>query len=312
MGNKPEGNRPASNAPPPHPPRTLNGPLLPLLLDDELQNCIPIQELSKLSNIPTSTLAEQVITFRSKVQQAFKVSHPWNVESVSDEYYFDLTSYALWRVASVAIPQDYIQRDTFIRNIGRRILDEIMNRGMISQKSIDTLKKGSSSSSTLTLTESASCIIEILNLYQSTNYCTSYRLGDKNDEVRTGANVFDSLDDDDISSSGGSVNCLVSVFDPATLGASLQITGEQSRFAPDFVGPTLAAVWERVGDAGSIVAVNFESYFVDPVYRPNPKVGRAFASKCDLYYEVTLCKYLITHHFTNSLKCVNAITGFLP
>ena len=157
-----------------------------------------------------------------------------------------------------------------MRNIGRRLLEEITSRGMISRKSIETLK-GSGGNTALSLTDTVPSIIEILNLFQSTKYCTGYRLGDKNDEDRTGLNVFDQLDDEELSSTGagGSINCLVSVFDPATLGGALQITGEGSRFAPDFVGPTLAAVWERVGGG---VAVSFESYFVDPVYRPNPKV----------------------------------------
>ena len=73
--------------------------------------------------------------------------------------------------------------------------------------------------------------IEILNLFQATNFCTKYCLGDEKDEVRTGLNLFDSLDDDEIKS-GGSVDCLVSIFDPSTLGGALQITGEGSRFAP--------------------------------------------------------------------------------
>jgi len=270
MGNKKEGNLPASNAPPPHPPRNLEGQLLPLLLDDELQSCIPIQELADIANIPISTLSKQVGSFRSKVETVFKTTHPWKEESVHDEYYFDLTCYALWRTASVAIPQDFSKRDVFIRSIGRRLLNEITSQGMISKSSIETLN--SSSQKTLMLTDTVPCIIEILNLFQSTNYCTNYRLGDKNDVERTGLNVFDQLDDEEISSpsGAGSVNCLVSVFDPAALGGALQITGEGSRFAPDFVGPTLAAVWERVGGEG-VVAVSFESYFVDPVYRPNPK-----------------------------------------
>lgn len=271
MGNKPEGNLPVSNAPPPHPPRTLKGQLLNLILDDDLETCIPIQELAQITNISPSTLAEQTRAIRSRVQPAFKVSHPWEDELVRDEYYFDLTCYAFWKVSSAAIPQDYTKRDLFIRNIGRSLLSEIMSRGMLSKKSIETLR--SSSQKTLSLTDTLPCIIEILNLFQSTNYCTSYRLGDKNDEDRTGLGVFDSLDDEEISSptGGGSVDCLVSIFDPATLGGALQITGEGSRFAPDFVGPTLAAVWERVGGDGGAVAVRFESYFVDPIYRPNPK-----------------------------------------
>jgi hypothetical protein len=282
MGNNKEGNLPPSNAPPLPPPRTLQGPLLPLLLDDELQTSIPIQELSKITNTPPSTLSEQIKAVRSKVQPAFSARYPWKDELVSDEYYFDLTCYSVWKVASIAIPNDYVKRDEFVRNIGRRTLEEAISKEIISKQSIDALSKAGEKTGS-TLTSTIPCIIEILNLFQSTNYCSNYRLGDKNDEVRTGPGVFDELDDEELSSSstGGSVNCLVSIYDPSDLGGALQITGEGSRFAPDFVGPTLAAIWERVGGSSSgsggkkrgegVVAVQFESYFVDPVYRPNPK-----------------------------------------
>ena len=268
MGNKPEGNMPASNAPSPHPPRKLTGPLLPLLIDDELQTCIPVTELAKITGISIDTIAKQTEVVRTKVLPAFKISHPWQNEVVSDEYYFDLTCYALWRVAAAILPNDFAKRDQFVRNVGRRILYEIISRGLISKKSIDTLQQNKNED--ISLTDTVKPIIEILDLFQSTNFCTNYRLGDKNDEDRTGLAVFDTLDNEEISSvnGSGSVDCLVSVFDPSTLGAALQITGEGSRFAPDYVGPTLAAVWERVGGVGT---VKFESYFVDPVYRPNPK-----------------------------------------
>ena len=263
MGNNKEGNLPVSTAPPPHTPRTIKEPLLSLLLDDELQSCIAIQELAKISNIPIDTIAEQTKAVRSKVQSAFKVSHPYKIDSVSDEYYFDLTCYSLWRVASGAI-QDFTKRDVFMRNIGRKLLDEIISKQLISKQSIELLQNKKE----LTLTDTVPVQIEILNLFQSTNFCTKFNLGDEKEEVRTGLTVFDSLDDDEITS-GGSVDCLVSIFDPSTLGGALQITGEGSRYAPDFVAPTLAAVWERVADGD--VGVRFESYFVDPVYRANPK-----------------------------------------
>jgi len=263
MGNKKEGNLPVSNAPPAPPPRSLTEPLLPLLLDDDLQSSIPIQELGRITKNPIGALAEQAIAYRMKVAPAFKASHPWQKESVSDEYYFDLTCYALWKVASTAI-QDYSVRDKFVRSIGSRLLNEMIQREFLSKRSISILNKNN-----IRLTDLIPCIIEVLDLFQSTSYCSSYRLGDKNDEERSGLKVFDELDDEEISSpnGGGSVNCLVSIFDPATLGGALQITGEGSRFSPDFVGPTLAALFERVDHC----AVNFESYFVDPVYRPNPK-----------------------------------------
>lgn len=271
FGNAPEGNRPASTAPVPPPPRALRGPLLALLLDDGLQSCIPVQELAKVTNVPTTTLAEQIDVFRSKVQTAFRVNHPWKVENVQDGYYFDLTCYALWRTAAAAIPKDYSQRDIFQRNVGRQLLNEIIGRDIAQKTTIDVLD--GSNAKALALTDSVPCIIDILDLFQSANYCTSYRLGDKNDGERTGRHVFDRFDDEELSS-GGSVDCLVSVLDPATLGGALQITGEGSRFAPDFLGPTLAAVWERAGGPG--VVVSFESYFVDPVYRPNPKVRNMY------------------------------------
>ncbi len=263
MGNKKEGNLPVSNAPPAAPPRTLREPLLPLLLDDELQSSIPVQELARITKIPIGTLAEQVTAYRMKVAPAFQASHPWQKESVSDEYYFDLTCYALWKVASTAI-QDYPVRDKFVRSIGSRLLNEMVQREFLSKQSISILNKNNNR-----LTDLIPCIIEVLDLFQSTSYCYSYRLGDKNDEERSGLKVFDELDDEEISSpnGGGSVNCLVSIFDPATLGGALQITGEGSRFSPDFIGPTLAALFEKVDHC----TVNFESYFVDPVYRPNPK-----------------------------------------
>mmetsp|Transcript_4885 Transcript_4885/g.10769 ORF Transcript_4885/g.10769 Transcript_4885/m.10769 type:complete len:111 (+) Transcript_4885:2-334(+) len=93
---------------------------------------------------------------------------------------------------------------------------------------------------------------------------SSYRLGGE-DESRRGRYVFDELDDDDIKS-GSTVDCLASIYEPAVLSSALQITGEGSRFSPDFVGSTMAAVWEEAG-----IKASYESYFVDPVYRPNPK-----------------------------------------
>jgi hypothetical protein len=63
------------------------------------------------------------------------------------------------------------------------------------------------------------------------------------------------------------VDCLISIFRPATLGASLQITGEGSRFSPEFVGTTLTALL----DAEFGIRARYETYFVDQEYRANPK-----------------------------------------
>ena len=118
--------------------------------------------------------------------------------------------------------------------------------------------------------------MSVLNAFQSSSFCKGYRVrsSESDDDF-----IFDELDDETLAS-GGSVDCLVSVYEPATLGASLQITGEQSRFAPDLVGATLTAMWESQGIRSAWV-----TFFVDPEYRPNPK---------DYYPNEQLLQYTLT------------------
>eukprot|EP00957_Ditylum_brightwellii_P062890 4771730-Ditylum_brightwellii.AAC.1 len=72
--------------------------------------------------------------------------------------------------------------------------------------------------------------------------CSSFRLGAEDKDAassslppRTGYNVFDTYDDEDL------------------------MSGEGSRFSPEFVGTTLAALWEEAG-----IYASYETYFVDP------------------------------------------------
>lgn len=283
-GNTREGNLPASVAPPSPPPRKLKGALLPLLLDVSCTPfCVPARVLSRISGAAPSVVSEKMNEYRVKTTKAFASKSQWENEDVSDQYYFDLTSYSLWRTAAELIP-DYVKRDAFAREVGRSIYEDSRKMGLLSKpfliKDKDSSddssdssddKKGSSDSSDSSddgslrpLTGTISAVLEVLDLFNSTGFCSSYRLGG-DDPSRSGRLVFDDLDDEDILD-GSSVNCLVSVYKPAVLGAALQITGEGSRFSPDFVGNTLLALWEEAGISGS-----FESYFVDPEYRPNPK-----------------------------------------
>jgi hypothetical protein len=268
-GNKKEGNVEPSKPPTVGDPRILKGPLLPLMLDNPCsQSCIPVQALlsqikasgSSKANDDTKILAEiqeNVQSYRSKASRSFSTRAPWKQEDVSDQYYFDLTSYALWRTAADMLP-NFLDRDKFARNVGKLMYQKMLSTGLL--KNNNDVIAGSKNP----LVDATPQSIQILELFKDCGYCKNYKI--RSDEsAEPNAPVFDKLDDESLLA-GGSIDCLVSVYEPATLGASLQITGEQSRFGPDYVGSTLAALWESAG-----VKSSWETFFIDPVYRPNPK-----------------------------------------
>ena len=87
--------------------------------------------------------------------------------------------------------------------------------------------------------------------------------------------LFDSYDDEAFQNQS-SIDVLISIYESATLGASLQLTGEQSRFLPDFIGPTLMAMWYdtivcNTSTGSNGLSISCETYFLDSTYRPNPK-----------------------------------------
>lgn len=259
-GNTKEGNL-AASAPPPAPPsRTLQGPLLPLLLDNEYTDrCIPVKILSEISGKSPSSIAGLAKEYRDKSSKAFAAKAQWKIADVSDQYYFDLSAYALWRTAAELIP-NYVKRDQFAKDVGRGVYLEASKAGLLKKKALHS----SDDAPLVPLTLTIPAIIEILDLYKSCGFITRYQLGGE-DQTRRGKNVFDGLDDDDIAS-GSSVDCLVSIYEPAILSGALQITGEGSRFSPDYVGQTLSAAWGAAG-----ILAKEETYFVDSMYRPNPK-----------------------------------------
>jgi hypothetical protein len=275
----------------PRPPRTLSLPSAPsfveALLTTDCSNlsCIPIQALlEQLKTLHPKTAESDIVLDlqhrlnayldeSSLYRSSFYSRSPWQKDDITDEYYFDFTSYALWRTAGDVLPLSPLdlskQRDAFVRAIGRKILRQGQQLGLF--------QHGQSISEALA--DTVPRCTEILSAFQKSGYCAGFRIAgsassdddtkiDERGKKSAGlVTVFDALDDDSLAG-GASVNCLVSVFEPATLGASLQITGEQSRFIPDYIGPTLAACWEQQIDNSR---VQWETYFVDPVYRPNPK-----------------------------------------
>jgi hypothetical protein len=278
-GNKKEGNILPSAMPGLPPPRTLKEPLVSWLLNNEcssdcLSTAILIQQVqeyrTRIGNRDTakstieSEIQQSMTTIREKARRSFYAKAPWMVENVADQYYFDLTAYALWRSAATLLP-NYVDRECFVRQLGRAIYDRAIQTGHVS----------STTSNSASLTATNESARELLQLFVSSQFCKTFRMGtdDKQSSSSSSSSLlFDDLDDEALTS-GATVDVLISILEPATLGASLQITAEQSRFAPDFIGPTLAALWQSQlpSNKQKQLQISWETFFVDPVYRPNPK-----------------------------------------
>jgi hypothetical protein len=261
-GNRREGNVLPSQPPPLAPPRTLQGSLLPLLLNKECTpSCVPVQALidilskrqpSTARTVLAQDVQDGVAAIKDKTIKSFLAKSPWQQNDVSDQYYFDFTCYALWKTAASLLP-DNVDRDEFVRLVGKRLVAKLQEEGLL------TRPKGH------TLVDSTASIQELLQVFQSSGYCKSFRIRTSDSDQDNDDPLFDELDDQSLQMKS-TVDCLVSIMEPASLGASLQINGEQSRFGPDFVGTSLAAVWENYG-----IESKWEVFFVDAEYRPNPK-----------------------------------------
>jgi hypothetical protein len=257
-GNRPEGNVQASTLPILAPPRTLS-PFFEKVLNKECSiDCLATQQLiaqiqrrdqKRETALLEKEIHRQAHTIGEGARKSFYSRAPWESETMTDQYFFDLTAYSFWKTAAVLLP-NFADRDMFVRNLGRSIYQSLRDERLLQTKCREE-----------SLSSSIPCVVAVLDCFVSTNFCKAYRLGEKIDDEY----LF--LDDIDNQawSNGVSVDCLLSIFESATLGSSLQITGEQSRFIPDLVGPTIAAVWDTQS------TVQWESYFVDPEYRPNPK-----------------------------------------
>jgi hypothetical protein len=253
-------------------PRTLRDPLRALLLNDACsKDCLPTRVLMDLlsqkkknsdTRVPDredaweATIQQSVEQYRQRASRSFYRRAAWQEAHVSDQYYFDLTAYAFWKTAQDLLP-DPCDRDVFQRTLGQSLYQQLLSLQLLTPPNNDK-------NNTLVATNAQ--VTELLNLFTDYGLIESYTLEHPHDDDDSHA-WFDAYDDADLRQ-GAAVNAVLRVRSAATLGASLQLTGEQSRFLPDVISPTLCALWPPGSDA---VLTTWESYFLDATYRPNPK-----------------------------------------
>uniref|UniRef100_A0A7S1BIH4 Uncharacterized protein n=1 Tax=Corethron hystrix TaxID=216773 RepID=A0A7S1BIH4_9STRA len=288
-GNARVGPAGPSPRPPPPPPRTLSGPAWSAVVGEGADGSegLIVRGLASVASRSGSDVAAAVRKYMDdgSVRRSFWSARPWSSSfdssavdpSLSNEYYFDFYCYAVWRAAADLLQEDYVRRDRFVRDVGRDLWV-----GTIKPKT--DLPTGN-------LQPSVICdkvLTAVLDTLREGGMIKSYQFGNSNGasgdyddagtkmkgkEKKDGTEsrppqqpVLDTIDDD-FFAAGSSLDVVLTLVRPATLGSSLQITGEGSRFSPDLVSPVITAAWEDLAGAN----VKFESYFVDGEYRPNPK-----------------------------------------
>lgn len=180
--------------------------------------------LSETSGVSMEGVEREVAAFRQAVEPGFQRRAPFPTGDLSNERCFDCYSYADFRVAAKLLP-NLRARATFVRQLGETVLGEIFE-GLraIDAKAVprtyDAQKDG--------LEEALSGLSRILAYMKLKGFLKDFRVN---------ADDYDRASWDE----GFSLEVLVTVVEPATLGGNVQFTGEGFLFHPDYVAETLLA-----------------------------------------------------------------------
>jgi hypothetical protein len=334
---------PSPPPPPMKPPRTITNPLLDILLilpidvSNDMYNyggSCTIRALidtvlqPETSSTPNTTRRQQlqqdiqqsIVQYQNKVSNSFYQRAPWQNAILSDQYYFDMMSYTIWKTASMLLPSSLV-KSQFVSTLGQYIYQCFLQQQLVSTTTITTNNDNTDRTQDHPLTSTNQKVLDVLNVFTNCGFIQSYRIGsstntDKNsddddDNTNNNNNMFDIYDDEALVHQA-SVDVLLSVYESATLGACLQWTGEQSRFQPDYIGPTLLAMWystippllqspttTTTTTATGVLSITYETYFLDSTYRPNPKgtIFFCFVLWFDFFFQprVAIGYALISH-----------------
>jgi len=166
-------------------------------------------------------------------------------QDLSNQYSFDFNAYLTYLAIAKLLP-DPGKQAQFQKKLGDKVLGALAERGAKievvdarrGQRELDTVVQGCKS---------------ILETFAAINFISKF-----------------SVDTSDIDASyfspDGPPTSFSFTFDaPATLQAMLQMSGEGTRFKPDYVGIALGSYFAQCS-----IAADYASYFVDTQYRPNP------------------------------------------
>jgi len=157
------------------------------------------------SGLSKDEVKNRIENLKGKVQDTFQKKAPFDADNISDQYRFDMNSYVQYKVAMMSI-ESLIRRINLVRYVGEGVLAALASRPNSSLQAFqvfDARKNGQLS----TVLEQVEVLLSEL---QGTGFIKGYRVDAPED-----------LDED--WTAGFPVEVAITLEDPATLGAALQL-----------------------------------------------------------------------------------------
>lgn len=173
---------------------------------------------------------------------AFREFAPIKVEDTSDQYYFDLEMYVLYRIIAKLLPES-AQRVAFRARVGDGVLDSIIARHRLPLSGKQA--------------ELAQGIDLILKDFQSSGMVLSYQFDseDFGDEVYAKESLLQNLP----------ISATIQLVSPVNVLSFIEGVKDNTFFHPEFIGVTLTSYIQRFSDGK--YAARCEDYLLDNYYR---------------------------------------------
>ncbi|CAM9268061.1 unnamed protein product [Chrysoparadoxa australica] len=239
----------ASVKPPPQTARSIDKELVSVIKE------VTIAQLSALSSPKTSEqeLSERMTKLQSRYNASFQSKSPFPESDDTNSLNLNAWSYCAFKVAGQVLPNSP-ERAKYIEAVGNGIFGSL-------KKKISGLRVyDASGGDTTGLLEGIKLLLDVL---KERGMMADYRIN------------FGEYEEGD----GLPFSILLDVDEPPTIGAFVQLTNENTRFHPDYVGTVLAAYIQACR-----VKVQVNEFLLDNVYRPDPNEYVATT----VLYQITL------------------------
>lgn len=201
------------------------------------------EEIAALAHVSVATLRANVSAQLPLYLPFFRQFAPIVSESLSDQYFFDLSAYLSYLQAQTLIPDS--ETRLLLRNrVGDRVLDWLVEGGSVPRPSLGRRDAA----------VAAEGLKAILRAFEKTGLVGSFAF-DAED-------MLDAAYTEDLFGADMPLSLQITLNEPATLLGAVQMAASDTRFRPDILGAALLRYL-----VGQGFAVSVEDYLMDNFYR---------------------------------------------